>query len=137
VSALLQHAEYELGLIDNGDEMQRAINQSILDVVKAFAKAGHSGLSSNYALGVIEKLLRFEPLKPLTGADDEWEDVSDNLFQNRRCSRVFKEKATGISFDIQGLIFLDKDGISYTNRESHVTIKFPYIPVSEYVDEII
>lgn len=86
------------------NEMQKYINEDILEVVKVFSKQGHSGFSASYALNILKKLLDFKPIQPLTGEDDEWnecgwtiDDGKKKVFQNRRCSAVFKTEdiATG------------------------------------------
>lgn len=133
---LVDYANDELALItvDPDDMMQVAMNESILEIIWIFEGQGHSGFSSAYAIGLIERLLRFEPLTPLKGTDDEWVDVTDTFFQNKRCSHVFKEKATGRSYDATGRVFRDPNGSCYTNGESRVYIDFPYVPTIEYVD---
>src|SRR4051812_17935146 len=106
---LLSHAEHELSLLSNGepDEMQEAMNKHILGIVKLFAEEGHSGFSASYAIGILEKLLRFEPLRPLTGEDSEWCELEygpEMAAQNKRCSHVFK-RADGTAYDSEGRIF--------------------------------
>jgi hypothetical protein len=69
-------------------------------------------------------LARFEIISPLTGKEDEWTDVSDGLWQNRRDSRVFKDK-DGAWF-IDGKAFSDDGGETYfTNKKSRTPITFP------------
>lgn len=135
--ALLEHAKHELSLIasedeDVADEMQLEMNAHILEMVERFADAGHSGFSASYAVAVLEKLLRFEPLTPLTGEDEEWTEVADGVFQNKRCSHVFKEN--GEAYDIDGKIFREPSGACFTSSESRVPVTFPYTPKREYVD---
>ena len=67
-SNLVQHARRELALLGNGPEM----NDHILEMIKIFSGAGHSGYSGFYAIGVITKLLNFENLTDLTDDPDEW-----------------------------------------------------------------
>jgi hypothetical protein len=98
-----------------------------------FSKQGHSGSTAPYAVGVLEKLLMFEPLKPLTGEDDEWNEVGTGVFQNRRCSHVFKSESDG-AYDIEGIIWRDADGCTFTSYESRVPVTFPYTPKREYRD---
>ena len=50
-----------------------------------------------------------------------------------RCGRVFKEKATGRVYDIDGRVFRDATGC-FTNSESRVEVTFPYVPKTEIVD---
>lgn len=138
--SLISYAEDELnriGMVDDGD-MNGMMRKHILHMVKEFADEGHSGFSGSYALQCLEKLLRFKPLSPLTGEDDEWTDVSRMSgvphYQNKRCSSVFKEGKDGEAYDIDGKVFWewckDEDGKPYksfyTCRESRVPITFPY-----------
>lgn len=129
---LYAHAARELPEPD-GDRMQEAMNRGLLDLILVFSTQGHSGFSASYAVSALEKLLRFEPLRPLTGEDSEWVNVGDNKWQNNRCSHVFKDNA-GNAYDIYGKIFREPDGACYTNKNSRVPVTFPYTPVREYVD---
>lgn len=134
MSNLVKHAETELALLGGSDdEMQQAMNAHIMAMVKVFSGEGHSGFSAEYAISILQRLLRFEPITPLTGADDEWADVTSDLYQNKRCSHVFKDKA-GRSYDIEGRIFREPNGSCYTNGNSKVYIEFPYTPKREYVE---
>lgn len=128
---LLSHAKHELSLLAS-DEMQDAMNTHLLKMVEAFADEGHSGFSASYAISVLERLLRYEPLTPLTGADDEWSEYSPGRFQNKRCGHVFKDQDG--PYDSEGRIFREPSGSCYQNRESRVAVTFPYTPVREYVD---
>ena len=124
MSALVAHAEEELAKLRDGeeDELQDWMDKNVLGVVKAFSEGGHSGSTAQYALGVIERLLRFEPLTPLTGADDEWCDVSEAsgcpMWQNRRCSHVFKDETRAYDIDAD---------------DPKAAITFPYTPPSSWL----
>lgn len=123
-----------IGMYGSGDEMNDMMCDHILKMVEVFAEEGHSGFSAGYAISILQKLLRFQPLSPLTGEDDEWCEISDGLFQNKRLSRVFKDGKDGQAYDIHGKVFVEPDGVSYTNRDSRVYIEFPYVPKTEYVN---
>lgn len=142
--SILNHAVRELdlmGMKDDGD-MNGAMRKHILHMVQEFANEGHSGFSASYAIQVLEKLLKFEPITPLTGEDWEWSDVSeisgDTLYQNVRCGRVFKDKDG--AYDIDGKVFwswmTDENGEKfksyYTSRDSRVPVAFPYVPTTVY-----
>lgn len=129
---LLAHADRELPPAD-GDEMQEAMNLALREIVFVFGSQGHSGFSAGYATDALEKLLRFEPLRPLTGEPEEWNEVGPGWWQNRRCSRVFKD-ADGRAYDIDGRVFREPNGCCYTSSDSRVYITFPYRPKTEYVD---
>lgn len=121
------------------DEMQQLMMDNLLEIVEVFAAQDHSGFSASYAIDVLEKLLRFKPLVPLTGEDWEWVDVSEysgvTTFQNKRCSAVFKQadRFDGKPYYLDGKVFVDKEGCSFTNSDSMVPVEFPYTPKTEYV----
>lgn len=130
------HAEQEfkaLGWDFTEDGPNKWIRENVLELLGVFSKQGHSGSSAPYCIGLFEKLARFEPLAPITGADDEWVEVSEGIWQNRRCSHVFKG-SDGRAYDIDGRIFREPNGACFTNRDSRVYIEFPYTPKREYVD---
>lgn len=135
------------------DEMQEAICKHVLKLLDVFADEGHSGSSAQYAVNVFKKLAMFEPLVPLTGEDWEWAETSEGVFQNKRCSHVFKQadRFDGQAYDIDGIVFyewherdLDPDEPGYpgktrfkshyTSSESRVPVTFPYTPIKNYVE---
>lgn len=146
----LSHAERELDILgltkDSEDELNRLMREDILDIIDMFSTQGHSGVSASYAIGILEKLLRFEPITPLTGEDDEWVALGysdDVYYQNKRSSRIFKG-TDGRAYDIEGIIFyeeyIDDDGdlrkSHFTSGDSRVYITFPYTPVTVYQEYI-
>lgn len=121
---------------DEPDEMQDLMDAHIIRMVETFADEGHSGFSASYAVSILEKVLRFEPLTPLTGDADEWSSLDyepDMAAQNKRCSRVFK-RADGTAYDIEAVIFREPDGVCFTSSDSRKDVVFPYVPTREYVD---
>lgn len=83
---LMAHADMELPSAKD-DDMQSLMNRQLRELVLVFSTHGHSGFSASYARQALGKLLAFEPLRPLTGAPDEWYEVCEGVFQNRRCWR--------------------------------------------------
>lgn len=138
MSNMVEFAKNELRLLRSGnepDEMQDMMDAHIVGMVEKFADQGHSGFSASYAVGILEKVLRFEPVTPLTGEDDEWTalDYGDDMAaQNKRCSHVFKRK-DGTAYDIEAVIFENADGSRFTSKGSRRNITFPYRPTREYV----
>lgn len=139
-SNLERHAERELSRLTgdpDGDDMQQAMNKHILRMVRTFARKHHSGSSAGYAVGILQKLLRYEPLGPITDDPAEWQEISEEMgevcWQNRRCSHVFKG-ADGRAYDINGRVFVEPNGVSFTGRGSCVYVTLPYTPHTEYVD---
>lgn len=98
-SEFVRFAEDELNLLlekakDEGEEsynMQKAFNDNIMEVIKAFDKGEHSGFTAGLATQYIDRLLKYRPLTHLTLADDEFVEVADGVFQNVRASNVFKQ----------------------------------------------
>lgn len=115
------------------DGPNKWIQQNVLELLEVFSRQGHSGFSAPYAVETFRKLALHEPLVPLSGNADEWNEVSDGVWQNNRCSHVFKE-ADGRAYDMNGRIFREPSGACYTNRDSRVYVTFPYTPTREYVD---
>ena len=85
MSNLVDHARRELVLI--GEEPTTI--SGYLDVIQAFADMGHSGGSRSVAIPVINTLLQFKPLTPLTNDPDEWTRVGDRFWQSQRDSEAF------------------------------------------------
>jgi len=156
MSTLTDHARAEFraaGFTDeNGqykDEMQQAICEHVLKLLEVFGEEGHSGSSAPYAINLFKTLASFEPVVPLTGEDWEWHECGDGVFQNLRCSRVFKQadRFDGQAYDINGIVFYDwrerdlepdeagypgqtRYKSRYTCGDSHVPITFPYTPTT-------
>jgi len=133
-SNIVAHIRQE---VPEGDEMQTDMRAHLIRMGQLFAAEGHSGFSASYAVSALEKLLRFEPLGPLTGEDSEWmevyrEDDGTPVYQNLRCGHVFKSGDR--AYDIDGRVFREPGGACYTSRESRVDVTFPYVPKTEYVD---
>lgn len=140
MSELKRCADYELNKLGYGymSEDPDVVNtyNSFMQIVDTFAKMGHSGSSARWAIDVINKLLSFEPLTPLTGESDEWNEVGPGVYQNKRCSRVFSETGApeGHAYDIKGKVFTrEGEEYSFTNKDSHTSVTFPYVPYTEYV----
>jgi hypothetical protein len=121
------------------NEMNAHMAENVLELLEVFSNQGHSGSSAPYCISLFTALANHKPLTPLTGDDNEWNDVStlgtEPCYQNNRCSNVFKN-SDGRAYDINGKIFKNQDGVCFTNRDSKVYIEFPYTPHTEYVDVI-
>lgn len=155
MSNLKKHAMAEFraaGWLDeNGnynDEMQEAICNHVIDLLKVFSDEGHSGTTAPYTVDLFSKLAKFEPIVPLTGEYWEWNEIADErvtnkVYQNKRCSAVFKQADmfNGLPYYLDGKVFWewyknDEGEVFknyYTSGESSVQIKFPYTPKTEYV----
>ncbi|MDR1192079.1 MAG: hypothetical protein LBK60_10530 [Verrucomicrobiales bacterium] len=128
-SPLVLHAKRELALIKHDEDgMQDLVDQCVLELIEVFSRQGHGGFSAPYVLGVFNRLAKFEPWTPLTGADDEWNEVGYGTWQNNRHSAVFKDDS-GAHFT-EGYVFHDlcadgTHGIGYISYYSSVPVTFP------------
>jgi hypothetical protein len=93
-SNLVKHARTELERI--GEEP--TVIDWYLRIIREYASFGHSGGSAGATAIVLEELLRFRPLGPLTNDPKEWihhgkevwgDPNSDGVWQNVRDSRAF------------------------------------------------
>lgn len=107
MSNLVDYATEELnraGLLDTASDYDGMLGEAVLDLVKAFSKQGHSGASAATTVSLLERLLRYEPLTPLTFARDEWIDQSyasgTSLWQNKRDSRIFTEDEASTYYSV-------------------------------------
>lgn len=143
---MIEKAKYELDLIlkqcDENDEeeirMQKLINKDILDLVELFANQGHNGFTANYTINILTKLLKQSFVTPLTGEDDEWIEVANGVYQNKREGAIFKQKDRfdGKPYYLDGKAFSNDGGKSwFTNNDSFVVIEFPLreLPKTEYI----
>ena len=127
--SVVKFAKGELDLLGIEGEMRKYI----LQLIKVFSKQEHSDdFTAAYCADVFARLAMFKPLKPLTGEDDEWTKVAEGHYQNKRCPTVFKKN--GFTYDTNGIVFRNKEGICYTNANSVVEIDFPYTPEPDCVD---
>lgn len=144
------HIEREfraIGYTNDEDGPDKWIQENVIQLMKVFNTQGHSGSSAPFAVSYFERLANHKPLGPLTGEDWEWMEVGEGVYQNNRCSTVFKkvrDDGTEYAYNIDGKVFweyyTDEDGVQqksyYTGIDSRVPVEFPYTvpdkPVYEY-----
>ena len=133
---LYEYAKNELDILEKSCKseeslkLQKAMDDSILNVIKVFADQNYSGSTASYALSTLKRLLTYKPLTSLTGEDSEWEDISQYQgkpgWQNKRCPSIFKEE-DGKCFWVEGKYFSDDEGHTwYTCSESSIPVEFPF-----------
>lgn len=91
MSNLVDYAKSELtlaGLFDKDSDYDGMLGTAVLEIVTVFSKQGHSGFSAEIVTQLVEKLLRYEPITPLTYEPDEWIGHGET-WQNKRDSKVF------------------------------------------------
>lgn len=153
------HSRRELEILEKTtpDAIVIPFKKEIISLCKAFGKSGQSGGSAPFTARAIsmavEKLMMHETLAPLTGEDDEWNDVTsindgEPWYQNNRDSRVFKEGKQGKPYFIDAIVFDGNIGGRFTGGDV-VTLKngkkigslqyiksFPFEPKTFYIDVI-
>jgi hypothetical protein len=87
---LREHAQRELEIV--GEEPK--VIEWYLGVIDKFNEFGHSGHSAEHTTRVLEQLLRYKNLTPLTDDPDEWTDVAkygdgSAMWQNKRNPEAF------------------------------------------------
>lgn len=104
---LVEHAKRELelaGLFDKDSDYNGGIGEAALEIMEVFAKQGHSGASAAMTISVVEDLMRFKPLTPLTSNADEWFDVSEMsgepMWQSKRQPSCFSKDGGKTWYDL-------------------------------------
>lgn len=107
MSNLVKHAEYELklaGLFDKDSDYDGMLGDAVLQLVKVFAKQGHSGFSAGQTLAIFNTVANFKNLTPIGKSPDEWMDVTESspgpLWQNKRRSSTFSRDGGQTWYDI-------------------------------------
>lgn len=163
-----RHAQVELDLLSkaNTDPDNRPLIEPFRDEIIAlcnkFGESGQSGGSYKYtarALSMaIEKLCCFETIVPLTGSDEEWDDITnindgEPMWQNKRDSRLFKYGDGSVHY-IETIVKRTENGTTWsgsfwlskedylqgkTERKIRNTQKiknFPFKPKTFFIDVI-
>ena len=107
MSNLVKHAENELklaGLFDKDSDYEGMLGDAVLELVKVFAKQGHSGFSANMTLQLFNEVANFKNLTPIGKDKDEWMDVSEMssepMWQNKRRGTTFSRDGGKTWYDI-------------------------------------
>lgn len=144
----MKHAKFELelaGLFDKDSDYKGMIGKAVMELMKVFSKQGHSGFSAPRVASLFKQLADYKPLKSIICDDNEWGEVSDGLFQNKRCHAVFKEGKNEKPYYLDAIVWRDKEGSTWTGTakdkngneiRSRQFIKLPFRPKTFYVDVI-
>jgi len=124
------------GLFSKDSDYEGMIGEAVKELLLTFQKQGHSGFSAQLTANIFHKLIKGEPLSPLTDDPNEWMEINDSLLQNTRVSTVFIDKKESPKpYTIEGKAFSDDGGKSYfTSRDSRVYFDLPGLPPkTEYI----
>lgn len=145
------HAKRELEILFKitPDAIIREFEPEILALCEKFGQSGQSGGSAPFTAGAladaIKKLCLQKTIAPLTGEEDEWGTVADEINQNNRDSAVFKSEGQQ-AYYLNAIVWSgDTPGESGNNWDtftgsiegitSRQRIKeFPFTPKTFYVD---
>lgn len=131
------------------DNPDRWIQENVLELLEVFSKQGHSGFSAAYVINLFSKLAKHEPLTPIMCTDDEWSDIGEemgtDIYQNNRCSAVFKNGKNGKPYYLDAIVWRNQKGVTFTGTVlnskkekiySHQTIRIPFNSKTFYIDVI-
>jgi hypothetical protein len=157
---ITKHAKNELDILfsENPDHLLINFKDEIINLCEKFGNSGQSGGSAPYTASslssIIKKLCLFETISPIIGSDNEWMNVYDNVYQNKRCSGLFKDGKDGNPYYIDAIIKRDQNGTCWSGRawlseedyklgdRSRMIGKrgyvksFPFVPKTFYIDVI-
>jgi len=124
--------------------------KEILNLVDKFGKLGSSApFTASELSETVKKLCLQQPISPIMNTEDEWYEVGTDVFQNNRCSAMFKNGINGEPYYLDALIWRIENyhttyGTAYLDNSitgdvykitSHQTIKeFPFEPKTFYID---
>jgi hypothetical protein len=103
MSNLVEHARYEMnraGLFDKDADYGGAHAKAVMKLIETFAEQGHSNNSAAITLALFDKLARFEPIGPITSDADEWVEVTEGMWQNKRRGTSFSRDGGATWYDI-------------------------------------
>lgn len=105
-SNLVTHALTELdrtGLLGSDSDYDGMIGAAVMELVKVFARQGHSGMSAQITASLFNELASYRALTPLTDDPAEWNKVHDDpvMWQNVRNSEAFSDDG-GATFYLVG-----------------------------------
>lgn len=127
MSDLMDWAKDELKLWNTGeDAFGEMMSSDVLEALEVLCSQGHSGMSAPIVMRIIQRLWSWKPLTPLTGEDSEWNEVGSGQYQNKRCPSVFKDIDTGKARYLDGRVFVEPNGCTFSCELSSVDVDFPF-----------
>lgn len=149
-----------LSQLDTDPENRPVIEEfrkEILELCDKFGKSGQSGGSAPMVATALSKAIKSlclqEPICPVTGAEDEWVEVAFDdkkgaMFQNKRCSGVFKYGKDGKAYYVDAIIWKTQKGFTYHSKSVisrdtgsilsslQIIKKFPFEPKTFYINVV-
>jgi hypothetical protein len=113
--SIIERAKDELKRVNFGEKDSKVM----IEILEKFFDQWDSGGAVWAVAPVLQRLIAGKCLSPLTGEDDEWREVGQGVYQNKRLGSVFKDPRYH-----DGKIAYDLDNPT----GSRVAITFPYYP---------
>lgn len=105
----------------------------------------NSGYKDNIVIDYFCKLGKFDPISPIMCTEDEWNEVGDDIYQNNRCSALFKNSKNEEPHYLDAIVWKNQNGNTYTGSalnkslekiKSSQNVKIPFVPKTFYIDVI-
>lgn len=84
--------------------------QEVIDLLSLFSLQGHSGVSAAITVRGFTRAANLLPFSPLLFSDNEWTELGNGEYQNKRDSSVFREQDGRIT-DISAITWIEKSGV--------------------------
>jgi len=141
MSNLTEHARAELemaGLFsEEGDFYGGMTGNAVMELIEVFSKQGHSGMSAPRVVALFKELANQKPINAIKCTDDEWNEVGESMYQNKRLSSVFKDGKNGKPYYIDAIVWEREEGGAFTGTVNGIMsrqfIKLPFMPKTFYV----
>lgn len=109
-SNLYLHAQKELnlaGLFGEESDYGGELGKAIMRIVEVFSEQDFSGASADMAIQILNKLLKFKTLTPITSDPNEWIDRTEEsgkpMWQSMRDPAIFSTDGGKTWYNIDSL----------------------------------
>jgi hypothetical protein len=118
-SQLVSYAARELkaaGLFDSDGDYGGKLGPDILDIIEMFSKQGHSGFSAAMTADIVGKLMRYQPLTPITNNPDDWMKIDPDMWPNDDGIWQCRRNPEAFSNDGGKTYYILSEGANDSNR---------------------
>lgn len=127
-----------------------ACYENALQAFEVLTNMDHSGMSIQITKNILNRLIEGRPLTPVYDTDDSWTLISENCWQHKRMSGLFKRVlADGSMYytDVNRFVGVDiyndsswHSGMLDRILEEHFPLKMPYCPgkpIKVYIEDFL
>jgi hypothetical protein len=143
MGSLSEFAKDELeraGLFDkSGDFYGGLTGKAVMELIEVFEKQNHSGVSARIVISLFSRLAKYQTITQIEDEEDEWIQVTNDVYQHKRCSGLFKEG--GKYYYIHAIVWKEiETGATFTGTVDGISskqeVKLPFIPKTFYVQVV-